>query len=417
MQDDLFLSRREILAILFRHRFGIVAILFTALGTAAFAVYYLISPTYEAEAVIIINSSYLTEPLRDGPPESDFEKLASFHTQRDILTSSRLAAETVGRMKLHETRVIGRIERIGMYVGEVKRRIGVWLDIEKWKKPWSAEAAAIAAVHDFVRTFALPDSKALKITYRSKDPKEAAEVLNTLLDVHREYYYDVVRNKAGGAMGFLEQEFDRISTQLKDAENALFKFKQNDRLVVDPGGAGKSRGEEPSLVGMTDSTKVQEEIRLYVLKLEEELRMAGLIDDNERRQRIVKDLSGRIERYVSALNAMPAKELEFVRLKRNFDTAQDNFQLIQRNLAKARLVASGETDKIALVEVFQRPSPSEEVVFPQKRLVLMLAGVLAVVLALTWAFVMDYLDHTIRSARDVERFLNTRLITSLAKLR
>jgi len=417
MDDDLFISRREILAVLFRRRKGILAILVSALATAAFAVYYLISPSYEAEAVIMINSSYLTEPLRDGPPESDFEKLALFHTQRDVLKSERMAAEAVRRTNLAETRVIGRIERLQMFMGEIKRQAGFLLGIERWQKPWSPEGAAIAAVYDSVRTFALPDSKALKVTLRAKDPKEAAEVLSALLDAHRDYYFTVVRGKASGAVAFLEQEFLRSQGVLSEAEQALFQFKNRDRLPLDSAKEqNRTAREGPSIAGLTDSAKVQDEIKLYVLKLEEEMRVASLNPDNERRGRVVGDLKARIQRYLDSLNSIPARELEYVRLKRQFDIAQDNYQLIQRNLAKASLVASGETDKITLVELFQPPTQNDAAVFPQKQLILLLAGLLGIVVALTWAFVMDYLDHTIRSARDVERSLNTRLIASLGKI-
>lgn len=417
MDDDLFISRREILSVLFRRRKGILAILLGALGTAAFAVYYLISPSYEVEAVIMINSSYLTEPLRDGPPESDFEKLALFHTQRDVLKSERMAAEAVRRTNLAETRVIGRIERIQMFIGEIKRQVGHLLGIERWQKPWSPEGAAITAVYDSIKTFALPDSKALKITYRSKDPNEAAEVLNALLDAQREYYFTVIRGKAGGAVAFLEQEFLRSQGALREAEQALFEFKNRDRLPLDAmKELNRTAREGPSVTGLTDSAKVQEEIKLYILKLEEEMRVASLNPDNERRVRVTNDLKTRIQRYLDSLNSIPARELEYVRLKRQFDIAQDNYQLIQRNLAKASLVATGDTNKINLVELFQPATPNEASVFPQKQMILALAGLLGLVVALTWAFVMDYLDHTIRSARDVERCLKTRLIASLGMI-
>jgi capsular polysaccharide biosynthesis protein len=48
--------------------------------------------------------------------------------------------------------------------------------------------------------------------------------------------------------------------------------------------------------------------------------------------------------------------------------------------------------------------------------VLGLGAVLGLVLALTWAFVADYLDHTFRNGRDVQRHLNSRLIASLPRI-
>ena len=257
MQDDLLTSRREVLAILFRWKRSMALIVLSCVGAAAFAVYYLISPNYSADAIIILSTSFLTEPLRDGPPESDFEKLANFHTQRDVIQSERIAAEAVRRTDLARTRVIGRIERIQIFIGDVKRWVGDLLGIERWRKPWNPEAAAIGAVHDWVKTYALPDSKAIKVTYRSKDPVEAAAVLNAVLDAHIEYYHDVIRNRANGVVKFLEEEFVRTRDALGDAENRLFEFKKRDRLHVGRVAKGAAPKQLPSIVGVTDSAKVQ----------------------------------------------------------------------------------------------------------------------------------------------------------------
>ena len=263
MQDELLISKREILAVLFRHRVGVLLIFFSCIGGAGLAVYYLISPTYQAEAVLIFNTSFLTEPLRDAPPESDFEKLAMFHTQRDILTSDRIAAAAVKRSNLAQTRVIGRIERIEMFVGEIRRWLGARLGIARWTKPWSAEGAAIGAVKDNVKTFAVPDSKALRITFRAKDAGEAIVVLNAILEAHAEYYYGVIRQRASGVEKYLAEEFARSRDALKEAEDALLKFKQRDSISPNAMGSagpvalGSRAGRLPSIVGVTDSTKMQ----------------------------------------------------------------------------------------------------------------------------------------------------------------
>ncbi len=422
MSDDLLISKREILAVLFRHRVGILLIFFTCVGGAAFAVYYLISPNYQAEAVIIFNSSLLTEPLRDAPPESDFEKLATFHTQRDIYVSDRIAAEAARRTKLAEIRVIGRIERIEMFVGDVKRWLGGVLGIEKWTKPWSAEAAAIGAVKDNVKTFALPDSKAIRVTFRAKDPHETVIVLNAILDAHAAYYYGEIIDRASGVEKYLAEEFARTRQALKESEDALFRFKQRDNIMPPsfPREAAAKDGTPgdklPSMVGVTDSTKMQEEMKIYILKLEEELRLAEQLVDNEKRKRLTTDLKARLRAYVGAVNAIPDRELELVRLKRQYDTTQETYQQLQRNLLKARIVSGGELGKMNLIDVFQPPFESDVIVSPQRRVVLMLAALLGLVLAVTWAFMLDYLDHTIRGARDVDRYLGMRLLGSLRKV-
>ena len=422
MQDDVLISKREMFAVLFQRRVDILLILLTCVGGAAFAVYYLLSPTYQAEAVIIFNSSFLTEPLRDAPPESDFEKLATFHTQRDVFVSDRISAEAARKTDLARIRVIGRIERIEMFVGDIKRWLGTLLGVKKWTKPWSAEAAAIGAVKNGVKTFALPDSKAIRVTYRAKDPHEAVIVLNAILEAQADYFYGVIRDRASGVEKYLAQEFARTTMALKESEDALFRFKQRDTLTAtqltkEAASKGGARAAPmPSIVGVTDSTKMQEEMKIYILKLEEELRLAEQIVDNEKRQRLTSDLKTRMRAYVAAVNVIPNRELELVRLKREYDTMQDSYQLLQRNLLKAKIVSTGELDKMNLIDVFQRPFENEDIVFPQRRVVLSLATLLGLVLAVTWAFMMDYLDHSIRSARDVQRYLGLRLLSSLRKL-
>ena len=384
---------------------------------AAFFAYYLISPNYDSDAKIIINSSYLTEPLRDAPPESEFEKVAGFHTQRDIMESERMAVEAVRRTHLAERRVIGRIEKLEIFAGDIQRFFGRLLGIASWSKPWSAEGAAIAQVDEWVRTSALPDSKAIKITYRAKDPQEAVDVLNAIIDAEIEYYYGIYRKRAEGVAEFLQHEYDTNAREVHDAENALLKFRLQDRMdAAKLEAAAHLEGGSTSFVGITDSTKVQDELKLYVLKLEEDLRVAGEIRDNEQRHRIQQDIRRRVKIYLDALNAIPRRELELVRLRRAYDSANENLHLIERNLTRARIVAEGDSSKIHLIEVFERPVLKETPVSPKKRLIMMLAALVGAALAFTWAVTANYVDHSLRTAQDIDRYLGLRLIGSLKPL-
>lgn len=417
MQDELLITKREMLAIFFRHKWEMLGIFVASIAIAAFFAYYMLSPNYETEAKIIINSSYLTEPLRDAPPESEFEKLAGFHTQRDLIESERMAREAVRRTNLAQRRVIGRVEKLQIFVGDIQRFFGRLLGIESWAKPWSAEGAAIAEVDEWVRTAALPDSKAIKVTFRAKDPQEAVDVLNAVLEAHREYYYETYRARASGVAKFLTQEFELARKEIREAENELLQFRLKDKMeTAKLGLPGSPAAGQPSFVGITDSTKVQDELKLYVLKLEEELRQANDIVDNQRRERLKSDISSRMKLYLDSLNAIPARELEMVRARRKYDAANDNFQLLQRNLARAKIVSEGDSQQVRLIEVFEKPMLKDSPVSPKKRLIMLMSALLGMVLAITWAVVVNYLDHTMHTPWDVERYLGLRLVGSLRRI-
>ena len=411
MIESPLISMREVLSILFRYQWSIIFITVSTVALVAFAVYYLISPSYQSQATIILNNSYLTQPLRDAPPDSDLEKMVSFHTQRDILVSTRIATEAVKRTNLAERRVIGRIERIKMFIGDVKRWVGGIVGIERWTKPWDPGAAAVAAVEKGIQTAAVPDSKAIRVTYRAKNAAEAAEVLNAILEAHGEYYHAVIRDRATGVIRFLEEEFEHSQNELAAAEKALLDFRMRDRLAVSLPASLKEEIPQ-GFTGVTDNVKVQQELKLYVLKMEDELRASREIVDNEKRSRIQRDLREQIARYVEVLNAIPEKELTLVRLRRDFENAQDNFLLLQRNLTRARLVADGQTESMRLIEIFEAAKPKETPVFPKKRIALVLGSVMGAMLALTWAFVSAYLDSRFYGAKDVKE-LNVRLLSSL----
>ena len=260
----------------------------------------------------------------------------------------------------------------------------------------------------------MPDSKAIVVSYRAKHPQEAVDVLDALLEAHAEYYYQDIDERASGTLLFLKEEFDNSAERLKAAEDALFSFKMSDRL----------RGNElldntkgnPSFVGIVDSIKVQDEMKVYVLALEDELRKAQQIVDNSKRRRTIREIKERMGDYLDAINAIPQKELELVRLKREFDVADENYKLLERNLIRAKMVAVGRTEHMNLVTVFEHPIANESPIFPKKRLVLILALMMGVMMALTWAFVMDYFDHRLKSAQEIQYFLKMRVIASIPKI-
>lgn len=414
---NLMISRREVLGTLFRYKWSIAAIIIGTFALATFLVYFLISPSFASRAVIIINSSYLTQPLRDAPPDSDLEKLVTFHTQRDVLESQRLAEEAVKRTNLGETRVIGNIERIKMFVGDVKRSVGKLLNIERWTKPWDPDAAAVAAVDKWVSTAAVPDSKAIEIIYRSKNAQESANTLNALLQAHKEYYYDVIRANAAGIFEFLNNEFTQSQVDLAAAEKELLDFRMQDKLEIDNGkGQEGSPTRGTSFTGISNNTEVQQELKLYVLKLEDELRASKEIVDNDKRNRIRKDLQTRITKYLNVLNELPERELTLTRLTRNYEQAQEHYLLLKRNLTRAKLVASGETENMMLIEVFEAAEPKETPVFPKKRMSVILGVIVGGMLALTYAFLSAYLDQRFYSAADIQKRLGLRVLSSIPEI-
>lgn len=406
---DSMMTRREFIAIVFMRKWSIIALFLATVAAAAFVTLLLISPNYEAKAKLIINVSDLFVPLADAPPVSDFEKLTSFHTQKDVLTSSTLAARVVDELNLTERRVIGNTELIRIWIRDWRRWVGHLIGYERWQREEDYRAAAVGFLLDRLTVAGSPDSRALELVYVAKHPGEAAETLNTLIDVYKGYFDDEVRQRAQGLFDYLEARVSVARRDLESIERKLLDFKKRDVLEIDTADGDNSL----SLTGVTDAQDIQSEIKLYLLKMEEQLRVR--LNEVAPTDPSVQRLRRNIQAYTEVLNKLPDRELELLRLGRALELAEENYAAMHRNLARARMVTEGNTSDINIINVLEPAIAPDSATSPKPRLTIALAAVFGVVFGLIFALFMHYLDHTVRSVRDVEAYLGLPTLGSLPR--
>ena len=154
----------------------------------------------------MLETNFITQPLVDAPPPSDFEKTIEFHTQQDILQSKTLLTEVVNELNLGETRTIGNIEKMRIWLSGRKRWVGQLLGIKKWDVPFDYTAAANKALINNLKVEAQPDSKLIGVAYTAKAGPEAQETLQKLLDLFTEQYHQRVVDQASGVLRYIESQ-------------------------------------------------------------------------------------------------------------------------------------------------------------------------------------------------------------------
>jgi uncharacterized protein involved in exopolysaccharide biosynthesis len=179
-----------------------------------------------------------------------------------------------------------------------------------------------------------------------------------------------------------------------------------------PAPSRMSSSSEMSITGLTDSQSVQNELKVAILSMEEELRKMRIEYPDTRPE--VVELRARIANYVAALNQLPERELELLRLKRELDMRQDALLTLQRSYEKARFVARGTIAKADLISVLERPVAADDAVSPKPRLTMALAVVFGGLFGMIWAICLHYIDPRLTGPRDVRRYLRTRVIGSMA---
>lgn len=71
----------------------------------------------------------------------------------------------------------------------------------------------------------------IEIRFEGPDPRVVARTANGLANGFREYRRSVQRTEASSTIEFLDRQIDTLSTQLREAENALRDFREREKIV------------------------------------------------------------------------------------------------------------------------------------------------------------------------------------------
>ena len=128
-------------------------------------------------------------------------------------------------------------------------------------------------------------------------------------------------------------------------------------------------------------------------------------------------LSTRLDQDRAVLDELAQKVAAYQRLQSDVNMTQTIYEEEKKRVVSAA-TAAGLADKHVLVSVLDAPSkPSaSDPRRPIMWLNLLIAAIGGVILALSYAFLSDYFDHTVKSIDDAERHLGVPVLVSVPKL-
>ncbi len=312
------------------------------------------------------------------------------------------------------------------------------------------------------------NARLVEVGFESEYPDLAARVANSMADAFIAQSLDQKVEATRAASRFLSTQLDETRAKLEEAEGSLTRFlQQNDILfVAGEGGAGTQDLVTKQLVALADAlveargTRIEKEgafaqtrgdieslpavlgnvvigsLKDQLVKLEGEYRRLGEIfkPDYPRMRRIEQNIAevrrqlavetGKIvdsleadyraalrteAELQSAVDTQRALVLrlgdqmaEYRLLRRDVDTAQGLYTSLLTRLKETSIAASLLVSNISVVDRAEVPiEPSR----PRKALNLLLACVVGLFGGVGLAFFRDYLDTTIKDAKEVESVL------------
>jgi capsular exopolysaccharide synthesis family protein len=367
-------------------------------------------------------------------------------TQIQILKSENLAWRTIEQLQL--AGILIKPKQMAQILPE-KRKVRL---IDAFKKKLTVELT--------------PKTRMLAVSFEDPDPQLAAQVSTSLVTNYIDYSFREKYDATRQASAWMEQQLDELKAKVESSQQALVGYEREHQIVNTGDNKGSMQEQMLSDMGRdltaAKSDRLQKE-SLYqevvanrdqlatlvhddlLQKLEERsadlqdqyneavsqygpqfpkaIRLKGEIDGIRSQiateqtrvlARIRKDYTATVTREKLAAGAVAAQKevvgaqnqllIQHNILQHEFEGNQQLYQSLMQRLKNATVSAGLQSTNIHLVDAALAPG---EPVRPKKALNIALGFLAGVVLGVMFAFAQEGLDHSIKTAEEVESLLMT----------
>jgi len=357
---------------------------FTLLVSLAAAVYtFIVTPRYEAKAVLMPPSSSETAGIKNilkGTPLGKIgglEKIAGSvptdlaNNYMAILGSRSLQMDVIQKFNLAHVYKFDKAKHY--YIEDLLKEFNKHFDFEQ-----SGEGT-------------------LEVFIVDEDPRRAADMANYMLDQLDEIYKRLMTEKNRDYRIFLGQRLDTTKTDMALAEKNLVEFQKRNKMI-----------DITSQAKATVATGVSLEARYLVLKGNLDVAKKTFSPDHPRVQELQmqvdqlekqrRALSGdKVSDFLLPYQAGPDIALEYMRLDRELTMQQTIFEIMVQQYEDAKFEESKNTPTI---QVLDRADVPQKRVYPKRKKMVMMAFGLSFVLSFGWVLLTDYVGSFKRKHPD-----------------
>lgn len=250
----------------------------------------------------------------------------------------------------------------------------------------------------------------ISVSVTASKPAVAAKIANTFVEELDKFNRETAMTMGKRQRVFLEERLKEVEKSLTDAENSLKEFKEKHRTVS----LTEELTQAIEAAAHLKAEIVNKEIQLGVLR-------KYATEDNPQVKRLrseiteVKKELHRMEYGHPSKSGKPSSEfgagfsvsfselpevgLELARLTREGKIQEEIYALLTQQYEEAKITEVKDTPT---VQVLDRAVPPERRSFPQRRRIVMIAGILSLFVGVGMAFFFEYLER-LRSRPDEYR--------------
>jgi len=456
--------------VLQRRKWGILglAVFLTLLVTV---VVYMMTPIYSSTVTLLIEQNKAKLLSIDEIYSGVSSDQSHYQTQVELLQSNALMEGVVDRLKLtahplFDPRAQHSVLKelfasMGMGAAAVSEQ-----EIRKH---------VVAALADRVSVEGSKKSQLIKVSVSSSDPQLAATIANAIADVYIEADMEARYKRTQKATDWMNSHLTSLKTKLEQSERALQVYREQHNLIDTKdlslsGAAGqlevmlkslvearmaraqarsnldqvtRARGNEISmpvvqrnplvanLMGTVSDQErkvselsnrygnqhpklIQAQAELKQAKRNLQIQVGDVVNGLEREYEVARAnesaLAGAVAETKQGIQGTNRKEFELTTLERDVKSNRDLYDMFMGRLKETSTASDLQS---VVARVVDPAIVSDVPVKPKKRMIVILAFVLSLMLGVAVAFLLEHLDNSVRSAEDAERKLGLPMLGAI----
>jgi tyrosine-protein kinase Etk/Wzc len=256
----------------------------------------------------------------------------------------------------------------------VMKKVALRMGMIKEKSSLTEVYSAVNQLQGMINVEIVARTNIIKISATSGDPNMAVRLANVAADAFVEENLLEKTKQARATRQFIEDQLAALKKRFADTEERLKKMDKNVKGIM--------------LAG-----PIQE--KLIGLQFE----LANLLDKYTEKHPRVLEIKEQIRNLESKLESFSGPDLEYNRLLRDVEVNKKLYGMLMEKLEEARVTEAQKISDVSLVDPAVLPSSP---VTPQKKVSLLVGGILGFVLGCVFAFVLETMDTSIGNIEDVE---------------
>ncbi len=456
-----------------RRKWGIVGLAFF-ITLLVVVIVYMMTPVYSSSVSILVEQGKSKFASMDAIGEDTRSDQGHYQTQVEMLQSRVLMEAVVDRLKLANNPLFNAPAKPSV-AGTLMSALGMNFSASSVRDERKVRENIAETLASMVTIDSSRKSQLIRITVESTDKVMAAAIANAVADTYIELDLDARYKMTQKATNWMNERLVGLKDNLDKSEHELQSYREQHSIIdtkgLEMGGATSQLG--ASLGNLTGArmARAQAQINLDQVRrakgnevslpmVQRNPLVASLMGDVSEHERKVSELSNRYGPQHPKLlqaNAELKQAKENLRLQvadvvngfeREYEMARANESVLAGAVAEAKQTIQGSNRKEYELSILEREVKTNRELYdtfmgqlkgaaavadmqsvvarvvdpaivsdvpikPRKRLIIAVAFVLSLMLGIAIAFLLEFMDTSVRSTEDAERKLGLPLLAAL----